>query len=65
MKKEYQSPQSEIASLKIGSLLNDTSPEPIPIGEGDPDSRRSNGDWDYEPNNSRRRTVWDDEEEEL
>lgn len=48
MKKEYQSPQSEIVSLKSGSLLNDASPVPIPIGEGDADSRRSNSSWDDE-----------------
>ena len=43
MKKEYQTPKSEIVVLKIGCVLTETSPDPIPIGEGEGDSRRING----------------------
>ena len=45
MKKEHQTPKSVIVLLEIGYVLTDTSSDPIPIGEGDGDSRRSGNGW--------------------
>lgn len=68
MKKQYQMPQIEIVVYSSKLMQDIASSGEVPGGgSGTPDSRRYNGGWDEgeDSNNSRKRTVWDNEEEEL
>ena len=60
-KKAYISPETEVVRIKMEHLLVDVSGEGI---HSDPNSDDSTPSDPINDNRSRRRNVWDDEEEE-